>query len=76
MLSSRGCGNVGKAALRLFHIPTACLSFQTLLEFRDGGPEGRVSSDPIVVAFDIVECDASCFIHRVEDLHIDPGLES
>lgn len=67
---------MGKSALRLFHISTTCLCFQTLLEFRDGGPEGRVSSDAIVVTFDIVECDGSCFIHRAKDLHIDLGLEA
>ena len=65
MFSSRGCGNVGKSALRLFHISTTCVFCQGLREFRDGGPEGRVSSDAIVVAFDIVECGGGGRYDRV-----------
>ena len=54
-------GTVENRALTIFHgfhmsgISTAgLLVFQSLLELRDGGPESRVSSDPIVIAFDIV----------------------
>lgn len=83
MSSSRGCGNMGKAALGLFHIPVAgfciltdCSFSQSLLEFRDGRPECRVPSDSVVIALNVVERRASRFIHRVEYLHIDLGLES
>ena len=73
MFSSRGCGNVGKSALRLFHISITCLCFQALLEFRDGGPESRVPSDAIVVAFDIVECRCGGRYDRVSIFYKRPN---
>lgn len=59
-------------------ISTALLArfiYQPPLELRDLASEGRVPADSVVVAVDVVECFASCFVGRSEDLRVGLGLE-